>query len=545
MDAAGATRQNNGFLVAGMASSAASVLLMSLWLFLGRWAVIVLWSTCAVGGLTAGALLLCYVQLVGALRTAQSSSALQKRLQGVQTVGFFHPYCAAGGGGERVLWCAVHSVQQEHKDLQCVVYTGDIEVSDSEMLASAESRFGVRLRPESVHFAKLTKRRWVEASTWPRFTLLGQSVGSLLLAWEALCSYCPTIMVDSMGYAFTFPLFVIIGGCRMGCYVHYPTISTDMLARVRARDTTAVCNDAKVARSRLLSMGKLVYYRIFAVLYGMVGRYAEVVMVNSSWTRGHIDSLWRIPDRTRILFPPCDTRSLAELPLERQPTVFGGQLVMSLAQFRPEKDHPKQLRAFAKFLAVAPQHRVRDGGRGGTRLVVVGGCRDDGDRGRLEALRGLAAELGLRTCRSSSDDLSDAEGAWDVAFCANLPLKAVRTLLSQAAVGLHTMRDEHFGIGVVEFMAAGAVALAHESAGPAMDIVVPLIDGRQVGFLATDEAGYAEALQRIFAMTDAERLDIAAAARQAVGQRFAEAAFERSFAAGMVAPLRRRGPATQ
>ena len=27
------------------------------------------------------------------------------------SVGFFHPYCNAGGGGERVLWCAVRAVQ--------------------------------------------------------------------------------------------------------------------------------------------------------------------------------------------------------------------------------------------------------------------------------------------------------------------------------------------------------------------------------------------------------------------------------------------------
>lgn len=27
------------------------------------------------------------------------------------SVGFFHPYCSAGGGGERVLWCAVRAIQ--------------------------------------------------------------------------------------------------------------------------------------------------------------------------------------------------------------------------------------------------------------------------------------------------------------------------------------------------------------------------------------------------------------------------------------------------
>jgi len=27
-----------------------------------------------------------------------------------------------------------------------------------------------------------------------------------------------------MGYAFTYALFKVLGGCSVGCYVHYPTI---------------------------------------------------------------------------------------------------------------------------------------------------------------------------------------------------------------------------------------------------------------------------------------------------------------------------------
>ena len=28
-------------------------------------------------------------------------------------VGFFHPYCNAGGGGERVLWVAIRALQKK------------------------------------------------------------------------------------------------------------------------------------------------------------------------------------------------------------------------------------------------------------------------------------------------------------------------------------------------------------------------------------------------------------------------------------------------
>ena len=30
-------------------------------------------------------------------------------------VGFFHPYCNAGGGGERVLWVAIRALQKRYQ----------------------------------------------------------------------------------------------------------------------------------------------------------------------------------------------------------------------------------------------------------------------------------------------------------------------------------------------------------------------------------------------------------------------------------------------
>jgi alpha-1,2-mannosyltransferase len=54
---------------------------------------------------------------------------------------------------------------------------------------------GIELDAERVHFVFLTRRRWVEDSTWPRFALLGQSVGSMLLAWEATGILLPDLYI--------------------------------------------------------------------------------------------------------------------------------------------------------------------------------------------------------------------------------------------------------------------------------------------------------------------------------------------------------------
>ncbi len=44
-----------------------------------------------------------------------------------------------------------------------------------------------------------------------------------------------------------------------------------------------------------------------------------------------------------------------------------------------------------------------------------------------------------------------------------MPFSELYELLGEAVAGLHTMRDEHFGISVVEYMAAGAIPIAHRS----------------------------------------------------------------------------------
>ena len=171
---------------------------------------------------------------------------------------------------------------------------------------------------------------------------------------------------------------------------------------------------------------------------------ARFLMVNSSWTRGHIASILShehfgaavrcvhtLPPlafvwctlsarairkimylldgyqaagaqtgevvKPEIVYPPCDTRELATFSLEGR-----AQIILSVAQFRcvnsfssiqaltgrsPEKDHQTQLRSFAQLLMDHPEYRST------ARLVLLGGARNQEDMDRARSLGALATEL--------------------------------------------------------------------------------------------------------------------------------------------------------
>ena len=435
-------------------------------------------------------------------KSKHEDSALYVSDRKPTTVAFFHPYCNAGGGGERVLWTAIRALQNEHSHLKFVVYTGDQDVSGEDILMRAKERFNITL-PRSVKFVFLKRRQWVEASPYPFFTLLGQSIGSIFLGWEALVKFNPDIFIDTMGYAFTLPLFKYVGKCNVGCYVHYPTISTDMLSKVS--DRRATYNNASfITRSRILSGMKLIYYKLFAYIYGLAGSCANFVMVNSSWTFGHIKTLWK-KDNVVIVYPPCDTEAF--LNIQRKDS-NGIKSIVSIGQFRPEKDHALQIKSFAQFLHEIPSSNQKD-----YKLILIGSCRNQDDADRVDSLRELADQLHIKQ---------------HVEFALNVSFDELKNHLAKATIGLHTMWNEHFGIGVVECMAAGVVALAHNSGGPRMDIVTEW-NSVQTGFLADTEDTYAQAMKKIFSMQPDEVDIIIKNAKECVQERFSEAAFETGF----------------
>ncbi|KAH0832377.1 glycosyltransferase family 4 protein [Lanmaoa asiatica] len=429
-------------------------------------------------------------------------------------VGLFHPYCNAGGGGERVLWTAVAHIQREHKDVICVVYSGDTDASKQEIIEKVKTRFAIDLKPSALHFVFLKSRSLVEDSRWPRFTILGQSFGSMYLVWEALSRFIPDLYIDTMGYAFTFPVVAWLTrtSVPIGAYVHYPTISTDMLARVQGESW-------KMRAKRL-------YYRLTMYYYALSLSHAQFLMVNSSWTNSHITSIishehfgpviqWahrvtpllfikfflsgsavrlvmcsvdgpgsgsgirRDKVKPVTVYPPCDTQEMARFLLQGRE-----RIILSVAQFRPEKNLPAQLRAFAQLLMDHPEYKTRGVGssQDSVRLVLLGGARHQDDLDRVESLRALAKELDIQN---------------QVSFVVNASYPDMLGWLSRSSIGLSTMIDEHFGINVVEFMAAGLIPLTHASGGPLNDIVVPY-DSQPTGFHARTPGEFATAIHEVW-----------------------------------------------
>lgn len=91
------------------------------------------------------------------------------------------------------------------------------------------------------------------------------------------------------------------------------------------------------------------------------------------------------------------------------------------------------------------------------------------------------------------------------------------------------MRDEHFGIAVVELMASGIITVAHNSAGPKMDIIGA--SPNQVGYLATDSKSYSMMIRKALKGFDnAYHTKLRSDARQ-WAEKFGPEAFEQGFMA--------------
>ena len=173
-------------------------------------------------------------------------------------------------------------------------------------------------------------------------------------------------------------------------------------------------------------------------------------------------------------------------------------------QFRPEKDHALQIRAMFELRQILEESEWSK-----VRLVLIGGCRNAEDEQRVQDLRDLCKHLSVES---------------NVEFKLNVSFSELCEAMRTAFIGLHTMENEHFGIAVVEMLAAGLLTIAHRSGGPLMDIVVEETNGRN-GFLAGHDKEYAGVISYILGMNPEGRQAIRDRARSSV-DRFSDRDFE-------------------
>ena len=289
---------------------------------------------------------------------------------------------------------------------------------------------------------------------------------------------------------------------QLTCPLLFVVTCQDMLALVWNR-RPSYNNDTTVTSSPITTLVKLVYYFLFACLYSLAGSMCCLVMVNSSWTRNHIASLW-IGTKRRIhtVFPPCDTESLKDLSLVDRTC----PIIVSIGQFRPEKDHVLQIRSLELLRTKYPKWID-------AKLILIGSCRGDDDESRVRALQNLVSSLGLVD---------------SVEFVLNQPDSVKKEWFAKASVGLHTMWNEHFGIGIVEMMAAGLLVVAHDSGGPQQDIVVVTSNGKRTGFLATSVDEFATAMKDALSLDAKESRNTRELARQST-VRFSDEKFNATF----------------
>jgi glycosyltransferase involved in cell wall biosynthesis len=237
-------------------------------------------------------------------------------------------------------------------------------------------------------------------------------------------------------------------------YVHFPdrvrTSATAALVGIALR-VAAAASSAPLVGRKMRRLRDVLSSRIVDTSW--TDSYSTFI-ANSAYTQTWIQRIWNQP--SLVIHPPVNVR---ELVAAKEP------IIASVGRFfDPARGHSKkQLELVRAFGAMCRS----DGGIAPWRLVLVGGAdaanREYVLRIRREA-RSLPVEVDVNADRERLESvLARAEIYWHAGGFGE----------DESA---HPERFEHFGISVVEAMAAGAVPVVFGAAGPA-EIVRHGVDG--------------------------------------------------------------------
>lgn len=160
--------------------------------------------------------------------------------------------------------------------------------------------------------------------------------------------------------------------------------------------------------------------------------------------------------KAHVLYPPVDVEDylrVAEVPFHAR-----DRLVVTISRF----DFTKNIDLIPEIAKHVPNAEF-----------VIAGSTSYGSEAVIKRIRSKIRELGLRNVR----------------LIFNPSKMRLIELLRKARLYLHTMFNEHFGIAVVEAMAAGLVPVVHRSGGPWVDLLERRDGMYGFSYISTEEAG--------------------------------------------------------
>ncbi|MCJ1433413.1 Alpha-1,3-mannosyltransferase-like protein [Xylographa pallens] len=247
----------------------------------------------------------------------------------------------------------------------------------------------------------------------------------------------------------------------------------------------------------------------FDAVEGWSMRGADRVVVNSEFTRGVVEGVWKGVGGKRgvgVVYPCVATNGAkggerdggSQKPLEEKDLWGGKKVVLSINRFEKKKDVGLAIKAFAGLDAKE---------RRGVRLVIAGGYdnRVSENVSYHTELLSLAESLKLTTATAKNivSALSIPDEI-DVLFLLSIPSQLKSMLLNAAKLLVYTPSNEHFGIVPLEAMLAEVPVLAANSGGP----LETVIDG-QTGWLRTPEKveDWTEVMRQVLLETSAAKLE--------------------------------------
>lgn len=383
--------------------------------------------------------------------TYRLKQATKSKYPNTKIISFLHPFCNDCGGGEKVLWMIVNALAnykgyQTNYKLKINIICA-IKDSKESIAKKALDRFNIDITNKIENVVAIDLIRLKSGDLLkpkPFLTMVVQMLGQVLFALETITTVYSDIYIDITGLPFSYAVLRILGLSKVSAYVHYPYISNDMILDIK-NNVQGVHSRGILSKLPFFKYLKLVYYGAILYLYKFNGKFIDFAFCNSSWTYNHMKSLWT-KTKLSILYPPCsiEKNNDSKRFMDRE------HAIVSFAQIRPEKNHKLQVDIIKKVIQRTSLFNLK--------LKILGSVRGPEDEKLLQEIKDYIEEQNLSN---------------SIEFHINEPYSKIKYLLSTARVAIHTMKDEHFGISVIEMMAAGLITIAHDSAGPRNDIIGP------------------------------------------------------------------------